>query len=54
LKKNRLPLIWILTFNCCVAKYEFRLDEGNKDVGNFQRLGDKSTILKERVGIQEA
>ncbi len=52
LKKNKLPPIWMLTFSCLDAKDESCLDEGNKNVGNFQRLGNKSMILKEKIAIQ--
>jgi len=44
----------MLTSNFPIAQDEFRLSEGNKDVEKFQRLNDKSTILEERVGIQES
>jgi hypothetical protein len=44
----------MLAFNFLVAQDESRLDEGNKDVGKFQRLNDKSTILEKKVGIQKS
>ncbi len=44
----------MLASNFPIAKDESCLGEGNKDVGKFQRLNDKSTILEERVGIQES
>ncbi len=54
MKKNRSPPIWMLASNFPIAQDESRLSEGNKDVRKFQRLIDISTILKERVGIQES
>ncbi len=53
MKKNRLPPIWMLTSNFPIAQDESHLGEGNKDVEKFQRLNDKSTVLEEKVGIQE-
>jgi hypothetical protein len=50
LKKNRLPRIWVLAFSFLATQDEFRLSEGNKDIGKFQRLGDKFAILEERMG----
>jgi hypothetical protein len=43
----------MLTSNFPIAQDESHLGEGNKDVEKFQRLNDKSTVLEERVGIQE-
>jgi hypothetical protein len=50
-KKNEAP-IWMLDSSFLATQYEFCLNEGNKDVGRFQRLGDKFAILEERAGIQ--
>jgi hypothetical protein len=44
----------MLTFNFPIAQDESHLGEGNKDVEKFQRLNDKSTVLEEKVGIQES
>jgi hypothetical protein len=44
----------MLASNFPTTQDESCLDESNKDVGKFQRLNDKSTILEKRVGIQES